>query len=317
MSVADFVRKQFIDILEWTESDDDTLAWRYPTADFEIQHGAQLVVRETQAALFVDQGRIADLFGPGRYTLATENLPVLTDLRHWTKGFRSPWKSEVYFFSTRLRLEQTWGTPQPITIRDAEFGTLRVRAFGIFSYRIADPKTFHANVSGTRETYRTADLEGQLRSTLVTTLTSHIADSGVRFVDMAANQLALAADVRTKAAEAFGRLGLALDGVQIQSISLPDEIQARLDERIAMSLTGDVGQYTQYQTARSIPLAAAAGGAAGTGVGVGAGIAMGQAMAQAIGKSTGTAPATHACPKCSAQLAHPGKFCSECGASLG
>src|ERR1041384_7452125 len=135
MSVADFIRKQFIDILEWTESSDDTLAWRYPTADFEIQHGAQLVVRETQAALFVDQGRVADLFGPGRYTLATENLPTLPDRGHWTKGFHSPWKSEVYFFSTRLRLEQTWGTPQPITIRDAEFGTLRVRAFGIYSYR--------------------------------------------------------------------------------------------------------------------------------------------------------------------------------------
>jgi membrane protease subunit (stomatin/prohibitin family) len=318
MSVADFVKKQFIDILEWTEADDDTLVWRYPTADFEIQHGAQLVVRETQAALFVDQGRVADLFGPGRHTLATENLPVLTDLRHWTKGFRSPFKSEVYFFSTRLRLAQTWGTPQPIAIRDAEFGALRVRAFGIYSYRIADPRKFHANVSGTRDAYRVADLDGQLRSTLVTTLTTHIADSGVRFVDMAANQTALAAAVRAKAAPVFDELGLALDGVQIQSISLPEELEERLDERIGMGLTGDVGRYTQYQLARSIPLAAAAGGTAGAGVGVGAGVAMGQAMVQAIGQQNGNgakAP-TQACPKCSAQLAHPGKFCSECGASL-
>src|SRR5438552_846199 len=134
MSLADFVKKQLIDVIQWTEVDDETLAWRFPTADHEIQQGAQLTVRETQAAVFVDEGRVADVFGPGRYTIRTANLPVLTDLRHWTKGFESPFKSDVYFFSTRLRVDQRWGTPSPVTVRDADFGGARVRAFGIYSY---------------------------------------------------------------------------------------------------------------------------------------------------------------------------------------
>src|SRR5439155_14476783 len=173
----------FIDVIQWMEADDETLAWRFPTADHEIQQGAQLTVRETQAALFVDQGRVADLFGPGQYTVRTPNLPVLTDLRHWTKAFESPFKSEIYFFSTRLRVDQHWGTPTPITIRDAEFGAARVRAFGIYSYRIAAPRTFFQNISGTRATYGVAELSGQLLGTLAATLADHLAESAVPFLD--------------------------------------------------------------------------------------------------------------------------------------
>ena len=250
MGLVEFARKQFIDILQWREEDDDTLVWRFPTADFEIQQGAQLVVRETQAALFVDQGRIADLFGPGRHTIRTANLPVLTDLRHWDKLFQSPFKSDVYFFSTRLRLDQRWGTANPFTIRDCEFGSVRVRAFGIYAYRVVDPRVFHLAVSGTRETYTVADVEGQLRSTVITALSAHVAESQVPFLDMAANLPALAAGVVAKAAPAFANVGLALEGLQIQNVSLPPELEARLDERIGMGIVGDVGRYAQFQAAR-------------------------------------------------------------------
>jgi membrane protease subunit (stomatin/prohibitin family) len=326
MSILSFGKKQFIDILQWTESSDDILAWRFPTADFEIQQGGQLIVRETQTALFVDQGHVADLFGPGTHTILTQNLPVLTDLRHWDKGFESPFKSEVYFFSMRLRLNQTWGTANPFTIRDREFGVVRVRGFGVYGYRIADPTVFFRRVSGTRDAYAVGDLEGQLRSTLVSTLTDHLGQSQVAFLDMAANQDALARAVMQKARPAFADLGLSLEAFLIQNISLPDELQKRLDERIGMGIVGDLARYTQFQVGQSIPTAAASGGAAGAGVGVGAGIAMGQAMGHAIGQAAQgtasqpqgsvTAAQTILCSRCQARLDRPSKFCPECGASL-
>jgi membrane protease subunit (stomatin/prohibitin family) len=342
MGLMNFVKKQFIDIIQWTEPGDDVLVWRFPTADMEIQQGAQLVVRTTQMALFVHQGQVADLFGPGQHTIRTQNLPLLTDLRHWGKLFESPFKSEVYFFSTRLRLNQTWGTANPITIRDTEFGAVRLRAYGIYSYRVVAPGTFYRRVSGTRESYLVADLEGQLRSSLIITLADLFGESRVAFLDMAANQVELAAAVRDSAAPLFAELGLALDGFQIQNVSLPEELQRRLDERIGIGIVGDLGRYTQFQVAQSIPRAAEqGGGAAAAGVGVGAGIAMGQAMAQAVGatkpaeqaaRDTSAAPrpgaaspvdvptpasaATLICGRCQARLDRPSKFCPECGAPL-
>jgi membrane protease subunit (stomatin/prohibitin family) len=331
MGIASFVKKQFIDVLQWTEDGDEVLAWRFPTADLEIQQGARLIVRDTQMVLFVDQGTVADLFGPGTHAIHTRNLPVLTDLRHWNKQFESPFKSEVYFFSTRQRLGQTWGTANALTIRDREFGAVRVRAFGVYGFRVGDPRVMFRELSGTRDSYGLADLEGQLRNTLVSALTDHLGGSQVPFLDMAANQEALARAVLGKAQPAFEALGLSLVSFQIQNISLPEELQARLDERIGMGIVGDLPRYTQFQTARSIPTAAAnAGGAAGAGVGVGAGIAMGQAMGQAMQRPAASAapaggaaatPAAPApigtvCPRCSTRLDRPSKFCPECGHAL-
>ncbi len=350
MGIRGFVKKQFIDVIEWTESDEDVLAWRFPTADFEIQQGGQLIVRETQMAVFVDQGHVADVFGPGTHTIQTRNLPVLTDLRHWDKDFESPFKSEVYFLSTRLRLNQTWGTANPLTMRDAEFGAVRVRAYGTYTYRITDVGVFFRRVSGTREVYRVGDLEGQLRNSLVSTFSDHFGGSRIAFLDMAANQTALARAILQKARPAFTDLGLSLEEFRIQNISLPEELQKRLDERIGMGIVGDLVRYTQFQIGQSIPLAATAGGAAGAGVGVGAGIAMGQAMGQTIAQATapagrppeptaGTTPTPAAgvtptpagrttptraagarivvCARCHSSLDRPSKFCPECGASLG
>lgn len=324
MGLASFVGKQFIDVIQWTEDGDDVLAWRFPTADLEIQHGAALIVRDTQTAIFVDDGQLADRFEGGRHVLRTKNLPVLTNLRNWTKLFESPFKSEVYFFSTRLRVGQTFGTPAPVTVRDAEFGAVQVRAFGVYSFRIADPARFHQQVSGTRDEYRVADLEGQLRAILLSALGAELGKGIVPFLDLAANQHALAAAVCDRAASDCAALGIQVTTVQLESLTLPDELQKRLEERIGMGIVGDPARYLQFQAARSIPLAAASdGGAAGAGVGVGAGVAFGQVMAQGMTSALAAAggavrPAAAAtCPHCHATLDRTTRFCPECGQALG
>src|SRR5215472_496581 len=186
-----FFSKQFIDVIQWTEPGDGVLAYRYPMEDMEIQNGGKLTVRDSQAAVFVNEGQVADVFGPGLYVLNTHTLPILTYLQNWATGFQSPFKSDVYFFSTRLQTNQRWGTAQPITIRDKEFGAIRMRGYGIYAYKIADPKVFYQKVSGTRDMYMVGDLEGQLRNTIVARMTDSFAQSSVPFLDMAANQKAL------------------------------------------------------------------------------------------------------------------------------
>jgi membrane protease subunit (stomatin/prohibitin family) len=261
--------------------------------DFEIQYGAQLTVRESQMALFVDEGKIADVFAAGRHKLTTQTLPLLTNLKNWDKLFQSPFKSDVYFFSTRLQLNQKWGTANPITIRDKEFGAVRMRAFGIYSYKVADPKAFYLNISGTRDIYTVADLEGQLRNTIVSSITDLFGESGIAFLDMAANQDELGVKLRGKVEPMFQQYGLALDRFQVENVSLPEDLQKILDQRIGIGVVGDMGRYAQYQTAQSIPIAAAnEGGAAGIGAGLGAGVTIGQTMAAGIASATqGAKPA--------------------------
>src|SRR5436190_22999187 len=169
MALMDFIKKQFIDILHWTEPDDGVLAWRFPMRDMEIQYGASFTVRESQLAVFVNEGKIADVFVPGMYKLTTQTLPVLTYLKNWDNLFESPFKSDVYFFSTRLQLGRKWGTQQPITIRDKDFGMVRLRAFGVYSYKVTDAKKFFIEISGTRETYTRDELEDQLRKLVIST----------------------------------------------------------------------------------------------------------------------------------------------------
>ena len=287
MSLGSFIRKQFIDVLEWTEPGDGTLVWRYPVADQEIQNGASLTVREAQAALFVDQGQIADSFAPGRYRLTTSTLPLLTNLRHWDKLFESPFKSDVYFFSTRRQIDRTWGTATPVTVRDREFGAVRLRAYGTYAYHVADPALFFRQVSGSAERYDRDELEGQLRSLLVAGLGDLFAQSAIPFLDLAANQAALAQAMQARAAVAFGELGLQLDTLVLQNFSLPDELQKVLDQRIAMGMVGDLTRYTQYQVASSIPDAARNEGGLAA---MGAGLGFGQMVGQAVAAATPAAP---------------------------
>ena len=283
MALMDFIKKQFIDVIHWTEDGDGVLACRYPMQDAEIQNGAELTVRDSQMAVFVNEGEVADVFGPGQYTLSTRTLPVLTSLLNWDKLFDSPFKSDVYFFSTRLQLDRKWGTTNPITLRDKDFGMLRMRAFGIYSYQLVDPVTFYKEISGSREAYGVDDLDGQLRTLVIATMTDLLGESGIPFIDMAANQVEFGAALKAALIPVFARYGLALDAFAVQNISLPEELQKILDTRIGMNMLSDMGRFTQYQVASSIPLAAQnEGGLAGVGAGLGAGVAIGQSMAQAM-----------------------------------
>ena len=290
----DFIKKQFVDVIHWTEESDGVLAYRYPMQDFEIQNGAQLTVRDSQICVFVNEGQVADVFGPGLYTLNTQTLPILTNLKNWDKLFDSPFKSDVYFFSTRLQLDRKWGTPNPITIRDKDFGMVRMRAFGIYSYKLADPSKFYKEVSGTRETYTVDDLDGQLRNLVVAGMSNLFGESGVPFIDMAGNQAELGVKMKEALLPVFERYGLALDAFAVQNVSLPEELQQMLDKRIGVNMIGGMQAYTQLQTAEAIPLAAQnEGGLAGLGAGVGAGLTVGQVMGQAMMQSMtpGSAPA--------------------------
>ena len=322
MTIAKFLAKQLIDVIQWNESVDGILAYRYPMQDMEIQNGGQLTVRESQMAAFVNEGKIADSFGPGLYTLTTRNLPVLTDLMNWDKGFESPFKSDVYFFSTRLQIDQKWGTATPITFRDKEFGAVRIRCYGIYSYRIVDPRVFFTQISGTRDSYFVGDLEGQLRDTIVARMTEIFASSDLSFLDMTANQSALADKLVQLMNPAFTALGLALNQFVVENISLPDELQKLLDQRIGMNMVGDLDKYSQFAAAQAMTTAAAnPGGAAGLGMGLGAGAAIGQAMSASLH----TPPAAAGAPPISTVPAASGptdlpsgatKFCIACGHSI-
>ena len=317
-----FLSKQFIDVIQWTEPEDGILAYRFPMEDMEIQNGGKLTVRDSQMAVFVNEGRVADVFGPGLYTLTTQTLPILTYLMNWDKAFKSPFKSDVYFFSTRLQTNQRWGTATPITIRDKEFGAIRMRGYGIYTYKIADAKVFYQKISGTRDIYRVGDLEGQLRNTIVARMTDTFAQSSVPFLDMAANQADLGQKIAENLKPTFGELGLSVEAFVVENISLPDELQKLLDQRIGMTMIGDMGKYTQFQVAQSMPIAAAneGGGAAGVGVGLGAGLTMAQSMMNAMKPGEqpppGGAPAASGGPAAPAAPATGTKFCMNCGKSI-
>jgi membrane protease subunit (stomatin/prohibitin family) len=260
---------------------------------------------------------MADVYGPGTYKLTTQNMPILTDLMNWDKMFKSPFKSDVYFFSTRLQIDQHWGTATPITVRDKDFGAVRLRGYGIYSYKVADVRTFHTKISGTRDTYTVADLEGQLRNVIIAKMTDAFAQSSVPFLDMAANQGMVADKIAEQLKPWMQEMGLALDTFVVENLSLPEELQKRLDEGIGMRMVGDMNKYTQFQVAQSMPIAAAneGGGAAGIGAGLGAGMAMAQTMMQAIHppEGGGAAPAAPAAAAPSGAVGADTKFCMECG----
>jgi membrane protease subunit (stomatin/prohibitin family) len=323
VTLKQFLSKQFIDVIQWNEPDNGMIACRYPMQDMEIQNGGQLTVRESQVAVFVNEGKVADVFGPGMHTLTTRNLPLLTDLMNWDKEFESPFKSDVYFFSTRLQIDQKWGTATPITIRDKEFGAVRLRGYGIYSYRISDPRTFFTQVSGTREAFYASELDGQLHDTIVARMTNIFANSDVSYLDMAANQAALGTKIAEEMKPTFAALGLELTQFVVESISMPEDLQEIIDQRIGVGMAGDIGRYTQFEAAQALELAAAnTGGTAGMGVGIGAGAAMAQAMmnpAKPLAGASATAPATPAaapskfCIDCGKPVPGVAKFCPECG----
>lgn len=286
MGILDFLKKQFVDVIDWVESPGD-LAIRYPMEDREIQNGAALTVREGQVAFFYNEGQMADAFGPGQHVLNTQNLPLMTALQNWDKGFQSPFKADVLFFTQKEQAGLKWGTSQPVTVRDKEFGPLRIRAFGGYSFRIEEPPVFQAKLMGTLEKVSVGDVEGQLRSAIATQLATSLAKSEFGFVDMAGDQAAMSERLKELVQPAFTQWGLSCQTFFVESLSLPDEVQKYLDKASSMRVVGDLDRFVKFQSADAIEKAAAQdGGVAGLGVGAGAGMAIGQAMAAGMGNTT-------------------------------
>ena len=296
MGLWDALKSEFIQIIEWLDESSNTLVYRFPVHDQEIKMGAQLTVRENQVAIFVNEGEVADVFKPGRYELSTQNMPIMTTLRGWKYGFDSPFKAEVYFFNTRLFTDLKWGTQNPVMMRDADFGMIRMRAFGTYAMRIADAREFFRTIVGTQGLTTTEDILGQLRSTIISHMSDIVAESKIAALDLASSYRELAQLAQKELQPSFTAFGLELARFNIDNISLPEEVEAAIDQRSKLGVLGDkMGQYTQMQAAESIKVAAAnPGGIAGAGVGLGAGMAMGQAMGGAFNASQ--APSGAAAP---------------------
>jgi membrane protease subunit (stomatin/prohibitin family) len=290
MGLLDKIRGELVDIVEWVDDSQHTLVYRFPRYQNEIKNGAQLVVRPGQVAIFVDQGQIADVFEPGQYELNTENMPVLSTLRGWKYGFRSPFKCEVYFVSTRQITDLKWGTPNPIMLRDADFGPLRIRAFGTYSLRAMEPRILLKELVGTDGSFQADEVGELLRSIIVEAFTDMIGQAKIAALDLAANYRDLSDQLRRRVRERIDdEYGLDVPALFIVNVSLPPEVEKALDTRASMGVIGDLGKYQQFQVGNAI-LAAAQnpGGAAGAGVGLGAGFALAQQMLQG---APGAAPA--------------------------
>jgi membrane protease subunit (stomatin/prohibitin family) len=282
MSLWEKAVAELIDIVEWTDESSDTLVWRFPRYENEIKQGAQLIVRQSQIAVLVNQGRIADLFGPGRHKLMTENLPVLSTLMGWKYGFHSPFKAEVYFVNTRNFTNLKWGTQNPIMLRDPEFGPVRLRSYGTYVLRVSEPARFVNEIVGTNSHFTVDGVADQLRNLIVTRFADMLGESKIPVLDLAANYNELSAYLGKKVAPEFAEYGLEITKLLIENISLPAEVEAALDKRSSMGIIGNLDNYFKYQSATAMEKAAMnPGGEASAGVGMG----MGFAMANQLGKT--------------------------------
>jgi len=319
MGLFSFIKKQMLDVLEWKDSSKDVLVYRHPMDKREeIMNSSTLVVRESQVALFVHKGEIADVFGPGTYKLNTENIPFLTKMLSLPTGFNSRIKAEVYFINTKQFMGQKWGTQNPIMMRDADFGTIRLRGFGTFSYKVDDAKTFMREVFGTNPIYRVEDLSVECRAILVSNITDAIAEAQVPALDLAANYKEIGNKIVEVSQPEFTKMGLKLCKVVVENLSLPEEVEKVLDERSKLGILGDkMATFTQYQSAQAIRDAAnnpSGGNMAGIGVGLGAGATMGNLFANSMATVKDEAP-KRACIKCGASIGPRVKYCPECGSS--
>ena len=348
MSLLNWAKNQFIEIIEWQDDSRDTLSWKFPVAKNEIKQGAQLTVREGQQAVFLNEGTIADVFGPGRHVLTTKNLPVLATLKGWKYGFESPFKADVVFIATRRFADLKWGTQNPVMLRDADFGVLRLRGFGTYALRVVDPKVFVAQLGNTTGQVLVGDVQDHLRNKLVARFTDTLGESKVAALDLAARYDELSTDLEARLNIELSAQGMGITDLHIENISLPPEVEKALDARSKMNVLGDLNKYTQLQVAESMPTAAANTGLGGAGVGMGfgagVGAVMGQQIAQAVqpgaaaprdafaappaGSAASTSPVSTPptgmpgvrpkfCSDCGVALAPTGKFCASCGHPVG
>ncbi|MCA1608371.1 MAG: SPFH domain-containing protein, partial [Acidobacteria bacterium] len=319
--VKEAAMSQFIEVIEWLDDSRDTLLYRFPVHGQEIKNGAQLIVRESQAAVFVFEGQVADVFEPGRYAVEGGNTPILSKLGAWKYGFNSPIKSEVYFVNTKQFTDMKWGTSNPIMLRDNDFGIVRLRAFGAYSLRVSDPGEFIKEVAGTNAHFQTEDIDGQLKRAIVTEFSDALGELKIPALDLAAQYKEMGGQIRDKINEDFKAYGLEVTKFYIENISLPPEVEAALDKRSSMGALGDAQKYMQFQAADALRDAAQnEGGGAGLGAGLGAGFAVGGQMANAFGVGQqgqqGVQAATIACPSCGKQNQPVAKFCADCGTKM-
>lgn len=290
MGLWDKLFGEFVDVIEWTDDSADTMVYRFERYGNEIKYGAKLTVRESQQAVFVNEGQIADVLGPGIYELETNNLPVLTTLQHWDHGFKSPFKAEVYFCSTRQFTDLKWGTKNPVMLRDAEFGPVRLRAFGTYTISVEDPAKYIREIVGTDGVFTVDEISDQLRNLITSRFATVLASSGIPVLDLAANYDQLGDYLTERIAPEFADYGLALGKMLVENISLPTQVEEALDKRTSMGVIGNLDRYLKFQTAEAMEAAADnPGGDAGAGVGMGMGFAMAQQMTNTLADAPQTA----------------------------
>ena len=281
---------EFVDVIQWIDDTNDTLGYRFERHGNEIKFGAKLTVREGQVAVLVNEGQLADTFQPGMYELKTNNLPILSTLQAWQHGFESPFKAEVYFFSTRRFTDLKWGTLNPVMLRDPEFGPIRLRAFGSYAMRILDAPTFLREIVGTDGRFTTDEITNQLRNMVVSRFTNILGQSGIPALDLAGNYDQLGEFLRQRIAPEFATVGLELTNLLVENISLPKEVEAVLDRRTSMGIVGNLDQYTQFQAAEALRDAAANPGGGSEAMNMGLGLAMAQRLSETLARPAPAAP---------------------------
>ena len=311
-------KRQFLEVIEWEDASKDTVVYKFPLTDRdEIMNSSTLVVRPSQVAIFVHKGQVADVFAPGTYKLATENIPFLTKLLSLPTGFNSRIKAEVYFVNTKQFNGQKWGTQNPVMMRDNDFGKVRIRAYGIYSFKVTNPKLFMEEIFGTNEIYSVESASEYLRPMIVQGVSDAVAESKIGVLDLAANYKEFSKLITNEAQEDFKNIGLKLVSLVIENISLPEEVEKALDERTKLGITKDVmGTYTQYQAAGAMRDAAnnpSGGNLAGLGVGLGAGTGIGKVFSENLTTQDEVKPSASVCDKCGAEIKKGAKFCPECG----
>lgn len=323
MGIMDFIKGQLIEVIEWTDSSSDTIVYRFPVANKEIKMGAMLTVRESQAAVFVNEGILADVFYPGLYELTTQNMPLLTKLKSWKYGFNSPFKAEVYFVNTKQFIDQKWGTQNPVPIPDPKFGQVEIRARGLYSFRVVDPSKFMRELFGTRASYKTEDITNTFRTYIVQYLKDTIAEAKLSFFDLQTQLIEFSKKVKDNVMEKFDQFGLEIVDLTIEDLSLPEELREAYMQGSKIGLMGGMDTYTKIRALDAMNSAAenqGNGSFAGMGAGMGAGAAIGNMMGQVFsnnqqGQQPAQNPQTVPCPNCNAPVQPGVKFCPNCGKS--
>ncbi len=311
MGLFSFVKSQLLKNIEWTDNSNSTIVYKYPMDGRQIMMGSKLTVRESQKAIFVNKGKLADVFEPGLHTLTTSNLPVLTKLLSWARGFNSPFYSDIYYVNTKQFTNIKWGTSSPITMRDKDFGTIRIRSFGTYAFRVADPVVFLKELFGTNSSFSTDDIASYLKSMLVKFISDTIAESKISALDLAANLVEFSKVAQGHVNQEFEKLGLQLTNLTIESISFPEAVEKAIDTRSSMGVMGDMDTYVKYQAANAMRESANnpnGNNMMGMGVGMGSGMAMSTVISESF-----KAKPTKDCPSCGASLNEKAKFCPECG----